>query len=41
MSIEISTKVIDGCEYIVNHVRGQEVLTHKANCTNSIHKENH
>lgn len=30
---------INGCEYIVNIVRGGEVLTHKGDCKNIIHKK--
>jgi hypothetical protein len=26
--------VIEGCEYLVTEIRGNEALTHKGNCTN-------
>lgn len=31
-------RVIDGCEYIVSHGAYHTSLTHKGNCTNSIHR---
>lgn len=35
---EINIAVFDGCEYIANRTaNGLTVLTHKGNCTNSIH----
>jgi hypothetical protein len=33
------TKNIDGCEYLINRVHGGEVLTHKGDCKNPIHKK--
>lgn len=34
--IEVVT--VEGCEYLVFHVHGGAVLSHKGNCTNSCHR---
>jgi hypothetical protein len=38
----LNTINVDGCEYLIYMGMGsQMMLTHKGNCTNSIHNHNH
>ena len=32
------TVVIEGCEYLKMHTHNNDILTHKGNCSNPIHK---